>query len=91
MKSIFNVNKPKHYVVICDFAVEGVILNGLEIAGVAHSYEEATAILAKAVADERQYAKENGWVINQDTEDVFDAGESENYLCEHSCFYIKEV
>lgn len=83
--------KRKHYVVICKFAVEDVILNGLEIAGVTHSLHKAKEILAKAAADERQYAKEQRWEIRKDTDMEFDAGETGNYDFEHSHYYIQEV
>lgn len=82
----------KHYVILFDYASEsGEISFGTEIAGIAHSPEDAKAKFAKVSADEKQYAKENGWVINVDSDEEFAAGERDNYDREHAHFYIKEV
>lgn len=81
----------KHYVVVYDYAIDGVCEAGIEIVAVKHTLKEAKEILAEKVVDERKYAKENGWEILCDSDIEFDAGEEGNYNAEHSCFYIKEV
>ena len=82
----------KHYVVLCDWAVDnGCMEQGVNITGVAHTLEEAKAIFADAVVDEKQYAKENNWTVYEDTDVCFDAGEDGYYNAEHAHFYIEEV
>ena len=80
----------KHYVVIFDGATP-CLGSVIEISGIAHSLKKAKEILAKASEDEKEYAKENGFVIRADTDDEFDAGEDGNYEEEHAHFYIREV
>ena len=79
----------KHYVILCDWAVNDA--EGVSITAVAHTFEEAKKIFAKAVIDEKKYAEENGWEVFEDTDTVFDAGESGFYAAEHAHFYIQEV
>ena len=79
----------KHYVVLCDWAVNDA--EGVNITGVAHSLEEAKEIFAKAVVDEKKYAEDNGWEIYEDLDVCFDAGEDGYYATEHAIFYIEEV
>ena len=81
----------KHYVVLCDWAVDHLCDSGVNITGVAHSLEEAKEIFAKAIVDEKKYAKENNWTIYEDTDMCFDAGEDGYYASEHTHFYIQEV
>ena len=81
----------KHYVVLCDWAVDHLSEHGVNIAGVAHSLEEAKEIFAKAVVDEKKYAKENNWTVYVDSDTCFDAGEDGFYAAEHTLFYIEEV
>ena len=81
----------KHYVVIFDWAADNMNSSGIEIVGVAHSYDEAKEIFAKAVVDEKEYAKEHGYTIYADTEAEFDAGENGYYASEHAHYYIQEV
>lgn len=81
----------KHYVVLCDWAVDQMGESGVSITGVAHTLEEAKEIFAKAVIDEKKYAEENGWEIFEDTDICFDAGEEGFYVAEHAHFYIEEV
>ena len=64
---------------------------GVNITGVAHSLEEAKEIFAKAVVDEKAYAKEHNWHIYEDSDVCFDAGEEGFYNAEHTRFYIEEV
>lgn len=82
----------EHYVVMCDWAISDSFVNtGVDIAGIAHSLEEAKEIFAKAVVDEKQYAKEHNWIIYEDSDVEFDAGEEDNYTEEHAHFFIQEV
>lgn len=80
-----------HYVILCDWAIDSMCDSGVSILGIAHSLEEAKEIFAKAVIDEKKYAKENGWEIFEDTDVCFDAGEEGFYATEHTHFYIQEV
>lgn len=84
----------KHYVILHDYAAEdihGITSGDIVVAGVAHTPKEAGEKLASASNDERQYAKERGWEIFEDSSTEFDAGEEGNYTAEHSHYYIKEV
>lgn len=79
----------KHYVILCDWAMNDA--EGVDITAVAHTLEEAKAIFAEKVVDEKKYAEENSWEIFEDTDVVFDAGEEGYYAAEHAHFYIQEV
>ena len=79
----------KHYVILCDWAMRDA--DGVSITAVAHSLEEAKEIFAQAVVDEKKYAEENGWMIYEDSDICFDAGEDGFYAAEHAHFYIEEV
>lgn len=81
----------KHYVILFDWAVDNTCESGIEVVAVAHTLEEAKAIFAERIADEKKYAKENGYEIFADTDSDFDAGESGYYAAEHAHFYIQEV
>lgn len=81
----------KHYVILCDWAVDHMCESGVDITAVTHTLEEAKEIFAKAVVDEKQYAEENGWEIFTDDDTEFDAGQFGYYAAEHSHFYIQEV
>lgn len=81
----------KHFVVLCDWAVDHLCEHGINITGVAHSLDEAKEIFAKAVVDEKEYAKENNWTIYENTDVCFDAGQDGMYVTEHAHFYIEEV
>lgn len=83
----------KHYVVLCDLAVR--FSNGISyethVTGVAHTFEEAKEILATASTEEKEYAYEHNWDIQEDSDVCFCAGEQGNYDDEHAHFYIEEV
>lgn len=81
----------KHYVVLCDSAVDSMGYDETHVTGVAHTLEEAREIFARAVVGEKQYAYEHGWTIHVDTDEEFDAGEEGFYAAEHTHFYIEEV
>lgn len=79
----------KHWVILCDWAINDA--EGVDITAVTHSLEEAKAIFAKVVVDEKKYAEDHGWEIFVDTDRCFDAGEEGFYAVEHTHFYIQEV
>ena len=81
----------KHYVILCDSAVDTVGYDETHVCAVTHTLEEAKEILARAVADDKFYAEEHGWEIHADTDEEFDAGEEFNYATEHAHWYIEEV
>lgn len=81
----------KHYVILCDWAVDNVGESGVSVTGIAHTLEEAKAIFAEASVDEKAYAIENGYTVYADTDTEFDAGEEGCYATEHVHFYIEEV
>ena len=79
----------KHYVVVHDWANEYEC--GTTILGVEHSMEKAKKIFNNCLADEKQYAIENGLYVYDDYETVFDAGEEGNYIRNHTNLYIQLV
>ena len=81
----------KHYVILCDSAVDGMGHDETHVTGVTHSLDEARKILAEKSVDDKKYAHKHGWTIYADTDKEFDAGEEGNYNAEHSHFYIEEV
>lgn len=81
----------KHYVVLCDAAVDGVGYDETHVIAVTHSIEDAKAVLAEKCVEEKEYAYEHGWAIHVDNDEEFDAGEDGFYAAEHSHYYIEEV
>lgn len=81
----------KHYVVLCDSAVDNMGYDETHVTSVVHSLEEAKKTLAEQSAEEKEYAYAHGWVVYIDTDEEFDAGEDGNYAAEHTHFYIEEV
>jgi hypothetical protein len=81
----------RHYVILSDCAVEGMGYHEAHAVAVAHSLRKAKRILAKKVAEERQYAVEHDWTVLIDCAKEFDAGESGNYESEHAHFYIEKI
>jgi hypothetical protein len=81
----------KHYVILCDWAVDNMGERGVNISSISHTLEEAKETFARVTFDEKQYAEEHGWVIYANTDTEFDAGEEGNYDAEHTHFYIEEV
>lgn len=83
----------KHYVVLCEIAVR--FSNGTahetHVSGVGHTIEEAKEILATASVEEKEYAYEHNWEIQENSDICFCAGEQGNYDEEHVHFYIEEV
>lgn len=83
--------KMTHYVVVFDWAVDGIGTYGTEIIAVTHTLEEAKEIFAKSIIEEKQFAIEHGRTIYVDTDTEFNSGENGNYNAEHAHFYIEEV
>lgn len=81
----------KHYVVMCDCAVDSMGYDETHVTAVKHSRDEARMVLKEKSCDERQYAIEHGWEIYTDTDDEFDAGQDGYYTAEHAHFYIEEI
>ena len=80
----------KHYVILCDWAVDNMCESGIDIIAVTHTLEEAKEIFAKNVVEEKRYAEENGWEILTDTDTEFDAGHFGYWAAEHTRLYIQE-
>ena len=81
----------KHYVILCDCAVDNMGYDETHVTAVAHDIYEAKQILAEKSAEDKEYAYEHGWVVYIDNDTEFDAGEDSNYAAEHTHFYIEEV
>ena len=79
----------KHYVVVLEWAA--VYECGSTVLGVTHSLEDAKKIFKITAAEEKEYAIEHGWIIYDDIDTVFEAGEEGNYIANHSNLYIQEV
>lgn len=79
----------KHYVVVLVWASEGE--NDSNILCVAHSFEEAKKVFDDTIDEERQIAEDNNWVIYENNDTVFEAGEDGHYCENHSKLYIMEV
>lgn len=78
-----------HYVIVHDWAVEEE--EGVSILGVVHTYNEARRIFDRKRRDELQYAEENGYDIDTDKDDKFDAGVMGEWRMEHTTLYIQGV
>lgn len=88
------MSKTTHYVIICDYALadsRNIVGEGITVSSVQHSREDAIKKLAEIVEDDRAYANAQGWIIHEDSETEFDAGESGMYLSNHAHFFISEV
>ena len=79
----------KHYVVILNWArdYEGAT----DVLGVTHTLQEAQAIFNEQLVQERQFAEQNGYDIDTDTDTMFDAGEMGYWCRDHITLYIQEV
>jgi hypothetical protein len=81
----------KHYVVINDWACYNE--SGIEILGVAHSYNEAVSIVGAHLAAEKKHAEANyhDAIIETDDESYFEAYEDGYYNDNHTKIEIQEV
>lgn len=78
-----------HYVVVLEWATDGDC--GSNVIGVKHSLEEAKKLFNEIAADEREFAIEHEWIIYEDIDVSFDAGENGMYSANHSRLYIQGV
>lgn len=78
-----------HYVVVLDWATEDD--EAVAILGVTHTYEEAKEIFDKQLAEEKQYAEECKYEVNQEDASTFDAGRMGYWRMEHTTLYIQGV
>jgi hypothetical protein len=79
----------EHYVVINDWSVDGDC--GIRFIGVTHTLEDAKRLLNEVVADERDFANDNHFMIYEDNDTVFDAGIEGYYSANHTSIFIKCV
>ena len=79
----------KHYAVINHWATNDD--SGLRIVGVAHDIVEAQAMFNDAVVEEKEFANQSGWHIEEDTDICFEAYEVGYYSQAHTALYIEEV
>ena len=79
----------KHYVVVRDWASD--YEGGVDILGVGDTYDEAKEIFNQHIEEEKQYADDNGYDIDTDTESEFDAGIMGSWFTDHITLYIQEV
>lgn len=79
----------KHYVIVHNWANE--YDSGSTILGVTHSMEEAKKIFNEKLAEEKEYAEENNFVIFDNWDTVFDAGEYGDYNSNHTYLFIEMV
>lgn len=79
----------KHYVVVLNWASEGD--NGSNVLGVKHTMDEAKKIFNETRIEEKQLAEDSLWEIYEDSDTVFDAGESGFYNNNYTKLYIQEV
>ena len=78
-----------HFVVVLEWAAEYEC--GSTVLGVTHSLEDAKKIFNGTVEEEREYAAEHEWIIYDDLDTVFEAGEEGRYISNHTNVYIQEV
>ena len=79
----------KHYVVLVDYSIDAVCEYGVDIIAVTHTLEEAKAVFANHINEEKENA--SGWEVYTDTDVDFDAGENGYYKDNHLRLYIQEV
>ena len=78
-----------HYVIVLDQASQDAA--DTAILGVAHTLDDARAIFAEYIAEEKEAAINNEWYIETDTNDVFEAYENGAYVANHTRLYIQGV
>lgn len=78
-----------HYVIVLDWASQDA--EDVGILGVAHTLDDARAIFAEYIEEEKELAVDNGWTIETDTKDVFEAYEDGYYAANHTRLYIQGV
>lgn len=78
-----------HYVVVLEWSTDGDC--GSNVIGVKHSLEDAKKLFNETAAEEREWAIDHGWIIYEDIDVSFDAGEHGMYSDNHSRLYIQGV
>lgn len=78
-----------HFVVILDSTYD--FEQFIHVLAVKHTYEEAKAVFDKNIKEEKDYAERNGFVIYEEYEDLFEAGEDGRWAEGHTKLYIEEV
>lgn len=79
----------KHYVIILDWATNDE--EGVRICGVCHSLRKAKEIFNRHLAEEKMIANSKGYIIWENRETLFEAGESGRWSEDHTKLYIEEV
>jgi len=80
----------KHYVVIWDYVLDSME-GDTGVLGVTHTFEEAKKIFDENVESEREYARDNAWMIYEDNEACFDAGLNGRWCDSHTRLWIQGV
>lgn len=79
----------KHYVVVLDWAHDEDY--GVELIAVCHTMEDALDKFAERIGDEKEFAREHGFEIEEDTATVFEAGIMGEWRIYHTLLYIEIV
>ena len=78
-----------HYVVVLDWATEDD--TSVDIVGVFHTLADAKENFEKYVVEEKQLARDNGYVINEENGVMFEAGIMGYWRDNHITLYIQGV
>ena len=79
----------KHYVVIRDWAENDT--RATDIMGIGHSLAEAKDIFEDVVGEEREYAQDHGYTVDEDTDVLFESGIEGSYSDHHTTLYIQVI
>lgn len=78
-----------HYIVINTWSLDSAGECETSIIGVRHTLEEAKELFNQCLNDERELARDRGWMVYTDEDTMFDAGEDGNYVGNHTLLYIE--
>lgn len=78
-----------HYVIVLDWATEYDA--SVDIVGVFHTLADAKEKFEKYVIEEKQIARDNGYVVNEENGVMFDAGIMGYWRDNHITLYIQGV
>ncbi len=78
-----------HYVIVLDWATEDDA--AVDIVGVFHTLDDAKEKFEKYVVEEKQLARDNGYDIETDNGQIFDAGIMGYWRNNHITLYIQGV
>ena len=81
----------KCYIILHDWATDNFGENDSEISGIFTDYNKAFDCFKTLVKEEKAIVEESGFIIYEDTDTCFDAGEEGYYISNHSTvrFIIK--